>query len=224
MERFEIYSRLGGDERFRWIAESNLDTFEKINPKVKKLWDDISLLLSNCDDPEDPPAEYYSLHIELDPLEEARDQSCIIAVVFTAMYFEAFIYDYAASCLGDKYSKDHLDKLDFISKWLVIPKIVTGKEISKSGQAYESLKRLHKDRNSLVHLKSREMNFDSEAMVSYLKAREQDIQETTKNCRKALKHVIQELLVIDPDHPKVMLASQLCNKSKHSDAVNGAGV
>jgi hypothetical protein len=118
MERFEKYSRLGGDDRFRWIAESNLETFEEINPKVQKLWDDISSLLSNCDDPEDPPPEYHYLHIELHPIEEARDQSYIIAVVFTAMYFEAFIYDYAASCLGDKYSKDHLDKLDFLSKWI----------------------------------------------------------------------------------------------------------
>jgi len=224
MEKFETYSRLGGDDRFRWIAESNLDTFEEIDPKVKKLWADISSLLSSCDDPKNPPAKYYSLHIELDPLEEARDQSCIIAVVFTAMYFEAFIYDYAASCLGDKYSKDHLDKLDFISKWLVIPKLITGKEISKSGQAYESLRRLHKDRNSLVHLKSREMNFDNEEVASYMKAREQDIQESMKNCRKALRHVIQELLAIDPDHPKVILSSQSRNKSKHSDAASCTGV
>jgi len=212
MERFETYSRLGGDERFRWIAETNLDTFEEIDPKVQNLWEDISSLLSSCDNPEDPPSEYYSLHMEIDPLEEARDQSCIIAVVFTAMYFEAFIYDYAASCMGDNYSKDHLDKLGFISKWLVIPKLITGKEISKSGQAYESLKRLHKDRNSLVHLKSREMNFNHEEIANYLKDREQDIQESIKNCRKALKHVIKELLAIDPDHPKVILASQSHNK------------
>ena len=224
MERFETYSRLGGDDRFRWIAEINLDNFEKINPKVQKLQADISSLLSSCDDPEDPPSEYYSLHIELNPLEEARDQSCIISVVFTAMYFEAFIYDYAASCLGDKYSKDHLDRLDFISKWLVIPKLVTGKEISKSSQTYELLKRLHKDRNSLVHLKSREMKFSNEEAANYLKAREQGIQESTQNCRKALEHVLQELLTIDPDHPKVMLASHSRRESKHSDAASCSGV
>lgn len=220
MERFETYSRLGGDDRFRWIAETNLATFEEINAKVQKLWGDISSLLSSCNNPENPPSEFYSLRMELDSLEEAIDQSCIIAVVFTAMYFEAFIYDYAASCLGDKYSKDHLDKLDFISKWLVIPKLITGKEISKSGQAYEALKRLHKERNSLVHLKSREMKFNSEKMANHLKAREQSIQESAMNCRKALNLVIKELLAIDPDHPKVMLAYQALNKSKHSGAAN----
>lgn len=224
MDRFEGYSRLGGDDRFRWIAESNLDTFEALNPKFKKLKEEMHSIFSECDNPEDPPEEYYLKHLELDPIEEERDQSCIVAVVFTAMYFEAFIYDYAASCLGDKYSKDHLDKLDFISKWLVIPKLTTGKGISKSGQAYEALNRLHKDRNSLVHLKSRVMNFNAEEMTSYLKARETDIQESVKNCRKALRYVLEELLEVDPEHPKVMLACETRNKSKHTDAVNCAGV
>lgn len=216
MERFETYCRLGGDNTFRLIAENNLDTFEKLNPKVEILRDNISSLLSSCDDPENPPLEYFSMHLEMNKLQEARDQSCIISVVFTAMYFEAFIYDYAASCLGDNYSKDHLDKLDLISKWLVIPKLITGKEISKSGQAYESLKRLNKDRNSLVHLKSRKINFGNKEIVNYPELQEVDLQNSTKNCRKALKYVIDELLVIDPDHPKILSASESRNKSNHS--------
>ena len=213
MERFESYSRLTRDDRSSWLAQANLDSFELLQPKVLKLRSEISEVLSNCDDPEDPPPDYYSLHIELDPIEEARDQACIIDVVFTAMYFEAFIYDYSASCLGDRYSNEHLDKLDFLSKWLVIPKLVTGKEISKSGQAYESLKRLHKDRNSLVHLKSKALNFEHDAITDYLRSREEDVERSTANCRLALKQVVAELLEIDPDHPKVQLASKSHNKS-----------
>lgn len=213
MEKFETYSRLSDDDRFRWIAEANLDTFERLDPKVSQYRSRLSRVLSNCEDPESPSAEYHQLSLELDLIEEARDQACIVAVVFTAMYFEAFIYDYAASCLGDRYSKNHLDKLDFISKWVVIPKLITGKEISKSGQAYEALKRLHKDRNSLVHLKSRELNFDHDEISEYLQNREEDIQQSMRNCRKAIKHVIEELLAIDPNHPKVMLSSQSRNKA-----------
>ena len=224
MDRFERYYRLGGDDRFRWIAESNLDTFERLDPEFKKIKKEIDSIVSECDSPEDPPDEYYLKHLEIEPIEEERDQSCIIAVVFTAMYFEAFIYDYAASCLGDNYSKEHLDKLDFIAKWMVIPRLVTGKEISKSGQAYQALKQLHRDRNSLVHLKSREMNFNAEEMANFLAQREIEIQASVKNCRLALEQVVEELLEIDPDHPKVLLASRSRNKSKHSDAVNCAGV
>jgi hypothetical protein len=114
MERFETYARIGGDENFRCIAECNLDKFDQLDLKTRKIREDISLLPSNCDDPEQLSSEYYSLQFELDSLLKERDESCFIAVVFTAIYFEAFIYDYAASCLGDNYSTDHLDKLDFI--------------------------------------------------------------------------------------------------------------
>ncbi len=108
MERFKSYSRLTGYYQFRCIAEKNLDRFEILNPKFLRLKKEISYLLSSCDDPENPPPEYYDLHIEMDPIGEERDQCRIVAVVFTAMYFEAFIYDYAASCLGDNYSKEHV--------------------------------------------------------------------------------------------------------------------
>lgn len=213
MERFKTYSRLTGDDRFRRIAADNLHSFNRLQPQVLEIRSKISKVLSSCADPEEPTPEYYSLRIELDPIEEARDQACIIVVVFTAMYFEAFIYDYSASCLGDRYSRAHLDKLDFISKWLIIPKLVTGKEILKSGQAYEALKRLHKDRNSLVHLKSRSINFDQDTMSKHLTDRENKIEQSVANCELALKCVIAELQEIDPDHPKVQLAGIACSQS-----------
>jgi hypothetical protein len=212
MDRFEVYSRIGGDDRFRWIAENNIQTFESINQKVKSFREGISAFLTECGNPEDPPADYYEKAQELSRFEEKRDQAYTTAVVFTAMYFEAFIYDYAASCLGDKYSKDHLDKLDFVSKWLVIPKLITGKEISKSGQAFEALKRLHKDRNSLVHLKSKAMNFKPGEAAKYLDLRETNIQKSVENCKKALKLIIKELLEIDSTHPKVISASVASKK------------
>lgn len=213
MDRFESYSRLTGDDRFRWIADGSLDSFDRLQPKILKLRKEMSEVLSDCADPDNPPTDYYTLRNDLHTLEEKRDQACIIAVVFTAMYFEAFIYDYSASCLGDRYSKDHLDKLDFISKWLVIPKLVTGKEISKSSQAYESLKRLHMDRNLLVHLKSRALTLDHDAIAKYLIDREKGIEQSVTNCCFALKCVIAELTEMDPDHPKLRLASQSRNKS-----------
>jgi hypothetical protein len=213
MERFESYSRLTGDEQFRHIAEENLNKFDELNITVGKLRNEVSEVLSNSKEPDNPPSEYYELHLKLNPLETERDQCCIIAIVFSAMYFEAFIYDYAASCLGDNYVKEHLDKLDFISKWLVIPKLITGKELSKKKQAYQTLKRLHKDRNSLVHLKSKQMFFEQEKMSTLVKDIEKDIQESTKNCRVALNIVVPELFAIDASHPKLRLSIQSHNKA-----------
>ncbi|MBT3984541.1 MAG: hypothetical protein HOE90_24505 [Bacteriovoracaceae bacterium] len=211
MEISENYSRLTGEDTFLKIAKQNLNRFDKLNPQLLKLREKISAVLTNCDDTNNPPREYYDLYNEINPIEDEWDQCCIVSVVFTAMYFEAFIYDYAASYLGDDYSKSHLDKLDFISKWLVIPKLITGKELSKEGQAYQALKRLHKDRNSLVHLKSKKFKMNHSAIFDHLQKREKNIRDSVKNCRIVIEQVINELVRIDPKHLKVRLANKSHN-------------
>lgn len=86
---------------------------------------------------------------------EKREQAAVIGITFAAMCLEAFFYDYAASNLGDGFAEEHLDKLDLSSKLLIIPRLVTGKTIDKSSHVFEKVKRLTKDRNYLVHFKSR---------------------------------------------------------------------
>lgn len=51
----------------------------------------------------------------------------------------------------------HLDKLDALSKWVVIPKIVTGKDFPKDGRAFDLLKQLIANRNYIVHSKAAEL-------------------------------------------------------------------
>jgi hypothetical protein len=86
---------------------------------------------------------------------EQREMAAAISVTFAGMCLEAFFYDYAAENLGDSYTQQHLDKLDLPSKLIVIPHLVTGRSVDKSGQGYEAVKHLSKDRNDLVHFKSR---------------------------------------------------------------------
>jgi hypothetical protein len=86
---------------------------------------------------------------------EKREQAAVIGVTFAAMCLEAFFYDYAASNLGDGFTEEHLDKLDLPSKLLIVPRLVSGKAIDKSSHVFEKVKRLAKDRNYLVHFKSR---------------------------------------------------------------------
>lgn len=83
----------------------------------------------------------------------AQAKKNVVVVVFSAMMLESFIYQYGAEYIGKSYFKDHLDKLDLISKWLITPQLVAQKSIDKSGQAYEALKKLVKDRNYIVHHK-----------------------------------------------------------------------
>jgi hypothetical protein len=86
---------------------------------------------------------------------EEREQCAVIAITFSGMALEAFFYDYAADELGDTFVQEHLDKLDLKSKFLIYPRLVGGKSPDKSKAVYQSLGRLVKLRNELVHFKSK---------------------------------------------------------------------
>ncbi len=79
----------------------------------------------------------------------------LLQYLFAAMCLESFIYEYAASNFSDTYAKKYLDKLDLVSKWVVIPRLVLGKEFPKDSQSFEHLKEIRSERNNLVHSKSR---------------------------------------------------------------------
>jgi hypothetical protein len=86
---------------------------------------------------------------------EERERSAVVAITFAGMALEAFFYDYAAEKFGDSFVRNHLDKLDLKSKFLVYPRLICGKQPDKSRPAYENLGRLVALRNELVHFKSK---------------------------------------------------------------------
>lgn len=81
-------------------------------------------------------------------------------IVFAAMCLEAAAYDFAATQLSDAYAQQYLDKLDLLSKWVVVPKLICGKSLKESGPALNGLRTLIRTRNALVHQKS--LPFDPE--------------------------------------------------------------
>jgi len=83
-----------------------------------------------------------------------RMQNRHIAIIFTHIFLEALIYDYGATHKSDSYIKKYVDKLDIKSKWVVIPKIVTGKDFPTDSKAFELLQKLTKLRNNIIHLKT----------------------------------------------------------------------
>jgi hypothetical protein len=91
----------------------------------------------------------------IERLWEQQWQAAMTAVTFAGMTLEAFFYDYAADALGDQYVKDHLDKLDLPSKYLVYPKLVCGTAPNKGEHTFEFVRNLTRLRNELVHAKSR---------------------------------------------------------------------
>lgn len=92
--------------------------------------------------------------MEMTPVQNKQGDHCLIALVFSALAIEGYIYDYAARKLSDSYVSTHLDRLDVVSKYVIVPKLVTGKDFPKDGRAFQLLKQLIQNRNYIVHNKS----------------------------------------------------------------------
>lgn len=119
-------------------------------------------------------------------------KAAIECIVFSALSLEAQIYDFAARYFGDSYAAQHLDKLDLVSKWLVVPRLVTGKEIKKDGAAFGHLRELVRIRNSLVHYKSNGMCYSGNGKPDFEKAY-QNIQESDRSLQKGARSAISAL-------------------------------
>ena len=62
-----------------------------------------------------------SVERKIQSLEDELAKASLIVIVFSAMVLESYIYDYASRHLTDAFVKDHLDKLDTLSKWIIVP-------------------------------------------------------------------------------------------------------
>lgn len=111
------------------------------------------------------------------------------SIVFSAMSLETFIYGYSEKHLGKRYTKKHVEKLNIESKFIVVPRLAVGKEIDKSGQGYEKLKKLISDRNKIVHFKSME---DFLTQSSFLP-------DSMQNGLQAIIEIMNELGKIHPE-------------------------
>ncbi|MBD3337868.1 MAG: hypothetical protein GF353_02090 [Candidatus Lokiarchaeota archaeon] len=129
-------------------------------------------------------------------------------IIFAAMSLEALINDFGASELGDSYFRNHVDKLDTVSKYLVIIKMVHQKEFPKESQAYELLKNLFRIRNKMVHSKSKAIPYKENGDIDiemYQKKIEGSLSnweetvtksfETINECSKMLSSLIPEELI-----------------------------
>ncbi|MEP0073449.1 MAG: hypothetical protein ABJE79_12155 [Marinomonas sp.] len=113
-------------------------------------------------------------------------QHSLKAIIFSSMCVEAGINDYAGIHLGDNYCEKHIYSMDVVSKWVLIPKLVCGNEIDKSGPAFKALQRLIKSRNKLVHSKSKDMGIPSLELAAKLEKADLDFKEDFDNSFRAL--------------------------------------
>jgi len=78
-----------------------------------------------------------------------------IVIIFSALTVESYINYYATTRLSKSYLKNYLDRLDILSKWIVIPRVITGKQLHPGSKPIQDLSWLIKLRNELAHFKPR---------------------------------------------------------------------
>ena len=117
----------------------------------------------------------------------------LIVVIFCATSLEAYINHYAISRLSRNYLKTYLDKLDLLSKWVIIPQITTGTQVNAGSGALQDLSWLITLRNKLVHYKSRKIEVNDIKETDFLWG------DDAKRAIETVKNLAQELKRIDDD-------------------------
>jgi len=123
----------------------------------------------------------------------AIQRSAMVVVIFSALTLEAFINNYGIERFSRSFFDNHLNNLNPISKWLILPKLVVGRQLSTDGQPYELLGGLFRLRNKLVHYKTRKKR------ISALREEEDWITERhARDAIQAVSALVQELKSLDP--------------------------
>jgi hypothetical protein len=178
---------------FSSIISENYKKMMGLDLRAKKLQHDILKTSKKADLP---------LEKEFNSTEKELAKSSIIVIVFSAMAVEAYIYDYAARHLGDTYVKDHLEKLDTLSKWVIIPELITGREMPHRENWRGLLTKLIKTRNSIIHHKSSELPSD---LLDWRKQFEKQhknseaMLETAKQSITLLDTLADKIIEMDPE-------------------------
>src|SRR5690606_31855949 len=134
--------------------------------------------------------ESFKLFEENQKIKTIIGEHFVISVIFLSMFLESYIYDFSARNQGDSFTSKFLDKLDTISKWIIIPKIISGVEIDRSRKSFETFKKLIRTRNKLIHWKSKDAN-----IAELYKNRENEIYNLIdlKEVFLAIKDIFQQL-------------------------------
>jgi hypothetical protein len=122
---------------------------------------------------------------------DAIGELALIVIVFSAFTLEAFINHYGISHLSRNYFSKYVDKLDLLSKWLVIPRLVTGKKLNPGSAAMQDLSWLVSLRNRLAHFKSKTITVEEIKESDFL------WYEDAKRAVRSVKRVVLLLKRID---------------------------
>lgn len=140
--------------------------------------------------------EDYELERKIYIQEYEIAKTSFIVIVFSIMLTESYIYDYAARHLGDSFTKKHLAQLDTLSKWVKIPKLITGKELSHRQLWASTLEKMIKLRNKITHHKTQDISIENyqKSLISSNQVKESALQSIS-----LLNILADKISELDPD-------------------------
>lgn len=163
-------------------------------------------------------------------VELEHDMRCkyVIITTFSAMALEAFLNDYGARKLGDNYFYDNYESLPPTAKLQLISQMLFSIHVDKGGIIYASVARLIKERNKLVHSKSKKFTGMSEeeyiefqqflesseysdewVRVTFERIDLNEIKELLDNANNAIRSLMEVARFIDKHDPSAYAASKL---------------
>lgn len=129
----------------------------------------------------------------------SKAQECaLITIVFSAMALEAYIYDYGARNTSGNFINRYIDKLDILSKWVIIPQLVTSKKFPTDSKGFQLLKELISNRNHFIHYKSFDIN---EETMKELEHADEELFKSSYDSITAIRELakeIEELIQMNP--------------------------
>lgn len=125
---------------------------------ARRHFDQMNTLVQSLPPEPSPTDEAPDAHLiwghETHEMRELVDEHAAITIIFACTAAELYINDAAARLLGDTYFEKHIDRIDIVSKWVLVPRIVCGHQIDRGGEACNLLRAVVSLRNELMHPKS----------------------------------------------------------------------
>jgi hypothetical protein len=178
---------------FLRIVKENHKKVLSLDVRLKKL--EVELSKTSGED------DVHVIEKKIRSLEDELAKASSIVIVFSAMVLESYIYDYSARRLTDSFVTNHLDKLDTLSKWIIVLVLITGKEMPQRPNWRELLKKLIKARNSIIHHKSSQPPatfHDTKKYLEKLQENSETLLEAAKQSTRLLKILADKIMEIDP--------------------------
>lgn len=128
--------------------------------------------------------------------EKEITKTSFVVIIFSIITIDSYIYDYAARHLGDTFVQNHLDKLDTLSKWLVVPELVTEKTLNRNQTWYGLLKKTITVRNKITHYKTKSLTHEN---IGQFQNSSQEVFEIALQSISLLSILTDKMIEIDPD-------------------------